>query len=284
MKKYLNISGKLLDTSKPMVMGILNLTPDSFYNPGKFSDADYALASAEKMISEGAHIIDIGGQSTRPGAEMISAEEEWERIKNPLKLLHERFPDTIFSIDTFYAGVAEKAVAAGAAIINDVSGGSMDSKMFETVARLKVPYILMHMKGTPQTMQQDPVYENVVKEVMDFFVERIQKLTALGVADIIIDPGFGFGKSLEHNYELLSRLSVFKMLERPVLVGISRKSMVNKVIGTKADNALNGTTVLHTVALQKGANILRVHDVKEAVEVLKLTDKISNSEFRISKE
>jgi len=275
MRKYLNTNGKLLDCSQPLIMGILNLTPDSFYDGGKLSDANAAIDLAGQMISHGASIIDVGAQSTRPGAELISADEEWERLKTPLALLHERFPDTVISVDTFYFEVAEKAVAAGAGIINDVSGGSMDKKMFETVARLKVPYILMHMKGTPQTMQQDPVYENVVKEVMDFFVERIQKLTALGVVDLIIDPGFGFGKTMEHNYELLSSLSVFKILERPILVGISRKSMVNKVTGTKPAEALNGTTVLHTIALQHGANILRVHDVREAIEAVKITAEIN---------
>jgi dihydropteroate synthase len=275
MRKYLNTNGKLLDCSQPLIMGILNITPDSFYSGGKLSDANAAADLAGQMIGHGASIIDVGGQSTRPGAALISAEEEWERLEAPLALLHDRFPDTVISIDTFYSEVAKRAVDAGAGIINDVSGGSMDNKMFETVAKLKVPYILMHMKGTPQTMQQNPAYENVVKEVMDFFVGKIQKLTSLGVADIIIDPGFGFGKSLEHNYELLSRLSFFKILERPILVGISRKSMVNKVIGTKPENALNGTTVLHTVALQNGANILRVHDVREAMEAVNITVKIN---------
>jgi dihydropteroate synthase len=276
MKKYLNVKGKLLDISKPLVMGILNVTPDSFYDGGKATDSEPAVHHAEKMINEGAAIIDVGGQSTRPGATIISAEEEWNRIKNTLTILCGKFPDTIFSIDTFYSDVAEKAVAVGAGIINDVSGGNMDEKMFDTVARLKVPYILMHMKGSPQTMQQDPAYENVVKEIMDFFVERIQKLSALGVSDIIIDPGFGFGKSLDHNFELLSHLPAFKIIGRPILVGFSRKSMVNKVIGTKPEDALNGTTVLNTIALQNGASILRVHDVKEAVEVLKLTSRIAN--------
>ncbi len=275
MNKYLNIGGKLVDCSQSMVMGILNLTPDSFYDGGKVSDANAAIEFASQMISDGASIIDLGGQSTRPGAVLVSADEEWERIKGPLERIRERFPETILSVDTFYSGVAEKAVAAGAGMINDISAGSMDEKMFDTIARLKVPYILMHMKGTPQTMQQDPQYSNVVKEVMDFFVERIQKLTSLGVADIIVDPGFGFGKSLDHNYELLAALSVFKILERPILAGISRKSMVNKVIGTKPENALNGSSVLHAIALQNGANILRVHDVKEAVEVLKIVAKIN---------
>lgn len=276
MKKYINIGGKLVDFSQPMVMGVINLTPDSFYDGGKLTDANVAAEYAGKLVNEGASILDIGGQSTRPGAELISAKEEWERIKDPLAMIHERFPNAIISVDTFYAEVAEKAVGAGAAVINDVSGGNMDAQMFDTIGRLKVPYILMHMKGTPQTMQQDPHYENVVKEIMDFFVERIQKLTALGIADIIVDPGFGFGKTTEHNYELLSNLSVFKMLDRPILVGISRKSMVNTIIGTKPEDALNGTTVLHTVSLQNGATILRVHDVKEAVEVVKLTARISS--------
>jgi len=280
MKKYLNVSGKLLDTSQPLVMGILNITPDSFYDGGKLTGENAVAERAAQMIGQGAAIIDVGGQSTRPGAELISAGEEWERIKDTLSILHERFPDAVLSIDTFYSEVAEKAVAAGASIINDISGGGMDKKMFETVARLKVPYVLTHMKGTPQTMQQEAKYENVVTEVMDFFVEKIQKLITLGVPDIIIDPGFGFSKTLEHNYELLSRLSVFKIFERPILAGISRKSMVNKVVGTKPEGALNGTTVLNTIALQNGASILRVHDIKEAVEAAKLTAAISNFESR----
>jgi len=275
MKKYLNVRGNLLDISQPMVMGILNITPDSFYDGGKLTGDNAIAERAGQMLDLGASIIDVGGQSTRPGAELISAGEEWERIKEPLSILHEKFPAAVISIDTFYSEVAEKAIAAGAGIINDISGGSMDKQMFETVARMKAPYILTHMKGTPQTMKQEANYENVVTEVMDYFAEKIQKLTSLGVPDIIIDPGFGFGKTLEHNYELLSRLNLFKIFERPILAGISRKSMVNKVVGTKPEAALNGTTVLNTIALQNGASILRVHDVKEAVEVLKITTELS---------
>ncbi len=279
MKKYLTVRGKLLDCSTPMVMGILNLTPDSFYDGGSFEDENDILHHVHKMINDGATIIDIGAQSTRPNAELISADQEWKRLFRPLAMLRRNFPDTVFSVDTFYAEVADFAVAEGADMINDISGGSIDEKMFAMISKLKVPYVLMHIQGAPQTMQQNPQYDNVVKEVMDYFIERIQKLIALGVPDIIIDPGFGFGKTVEHNFELLSNLDLFKIFERPVLAGLSRKSMINKILGIKAEDALNGTTVLNTLALLKGASILRVHDVKEAVETIKLVNHVRMDSF-----
>jgi len=256
------------------VMGILNLTPDSFFDGGKLKTGDDILEKVNQMINDGASMVDLGAQSTRPGASTINAEIEWSRLAGPLVLLRKNFPETIFSVDTFYAEVAEKATGEGADFINDVSGGTIDGKMFETIARLGVPYVLMHMQGNPQTMQQNPHYKDVVKEVINYFTEQILKLVELGIPDIIIDPGFGFGKTVEHNFELLSHLELFKIFDRPLLTGFSRKSMINKVIGTKAENALNGTTVLNTIALQKGANILRVHDVKEAVEAIKLTSQL----------
>jgi dihydropteroate synthase len=259
-----------LDLSTPVVMGILNITPDSFYDGGKHSGDKDILTHAEFMLKEGAAIIDIGPQSTRPKSTLISADEEWKRLSSILKALRKEFPKAVFSVDTFYSSVAEKAIAEGADIINDVSGGTMDEKMFETVARLNVPYVLMHIQGTPQTMQANPHYENVVKEVMDFFVEGIQKLTAMGMNDIIIDVGFGFGKTQKHNYQLMNALDLFKWFEKPVLVGVSRKSIVSKVLEIKTEEALNGTTVLNTIALLKGASILRVHDVKEAMEAIRL--------------
>lgn len=258
-----------------MVMGIMNVTPDSFFDGGTLSGEKEVVEKAAKMLADGAAILDVGAQSTRPGAGLITAEEEWSRLDSNLKALRKSFPQAIISIDTFYADVAEKAIGEGADMINDISGGSMDEKMFTTIARLQVPYVLMHIKGTPRTMQQEPVYEHVVKEVLDFFTLRIHQLVSLGAADIIIDPGFGFGKTLEHNFEILSHLELFSMFDRPILAGISRKSMVTKVTGTKSAEALNGTSVLHTIALQKGATILRVHDVKEAMEAIKLTAMVS---------
>ncbi len=269
-KKFINCNGKLLDFSTPKVMGILNLTPDSFYDGAKYQDEKAVINHVRQMIDEGASIIDVGAQSTRPKAALISSAEEWKRLESHLKIIRKEFPSTLISIDTFYADVAEKAVDCGADMINDISGGTMDEKMFTTIARLKVPYLLMYIQGTPQTMQENPQYENVVKEELNYFAERIQQLVLLGVHDIIIDPGFGFGKTLEHNYELLKNLDLFRVLERPIMVGLSRKSMVNKVLNIKAEDALNGTTVLNTIALTKGADILRVHDVKEAVEAVKL--------------
>jgi dihydropteroate synthase len=270
MKKLLSCRGRLLDLSTPAVMGILNITPDSFYDGGQHAGEKEILSHAEHMLAEGAAIIDIGAQSTRPRAPLITADEEWSRLSPVLKSLRKEFPEAVFSIDTFYSSIAAKSIAEDADMINDVSGGTMDAQMFETVAALQVPYVLMHIQGTPQTMQTNPHYENVVKEVMDYFVERTQKLASLGLNDVILDVGFGFGKTQEHNYTLLHHLDLFKWFEKPILVGISRKSMVSKVLDIKTEESLNGTTVLNTIALLKGASILRVHDVKEAVEAIRL--------------
>jgi dihydropteroate synthase len=266
----LNCKGRLLVIDKPLVMGIINATPDSFYGGSRFDGVDEIVARAEKMLNEGADIIDIGGQSTRPGSELIAADEETGRVVPAIKAIADKFPKAFISIDTFYSKVALTAVNAGAAIVNDISAGSMDSKMIETVAELKVPYTLMHMKGTPQTMQQNAVYDNVTREVLDFFIAKTNELKNAGIVDIIIDPGFGFAKTIDQNFELLKNLSIFKMLDRPILVGISRKSTIYKTLGINADDALNGTTVLNTVGLMNGASILRVHDVKEAKEAVTL--------------
>ena len=251
-------------------MGILNLTPDSFFDGGKFIQEKTMVKQVKKMLAEGATFIDVGAVSSRPGAKAVSERTEMQRLIPALKILVKEFPVAHFSVDTFRASVAEKAVEAGAAMINDISGGSFDKKMFSTVGRLRAPYILMHMQGTPQTMQQNPKYKNVTKELIYFFLKRIKKLRKAGVLDIIIDPGFGFGKTVEHNYELLHNLSLFKMLDSPILAGLSRKSMINKALKTNPANALNGTSVLNTMALMNGANILRVHDVKESLEVVTL--------------
>jgi len=266
----LNCKGRLLVIDKPLVMGIINATPDSFYSGSRFNGVDGIVAQAEKMLTDGADIIDIGGQSTRPGSELISAEEEIKRIIPAIKAIAEKFPASFVSIDTFYSKVALAAVDAGACIVNDISAGSMDNKMIETIAALKVPYILMHMKGTPQTMQQNAAYENVTSEVLDFFIFQTNELKKAGIPDVIIDPGFGFAKTIEHNFELLKNLSVFKMPDKPILIGVSRKSTIYKTLGVNADDALNGTTVLNTIGLMNGASILRVHDVKEAKEAVTL--------------
>lgn len=268
----LNCKGTLVDLSTPKVMGILNLTPDSFYDGGKFRTGKSVLLQVEKMLNEGADFIDVGGMSTRPGAKMVSEKEELKRTIPFIKKISKNFPSAIISIDTFRAKVAREAVENGASIVNDISGGSFDKKMFSTVAALKVPYILMHIQGKPATMQQNPQYKNVVNEVMDYFVQKINKCKSAGIKDIIIDVSFGFGKTLEHNYQLLNRLDYFKILNLPILVGISRKSMVCKLLKINPAQALNGTTVLHTFALQKGVNILRVHDVKEAKEAIAICD------------
>ena len=256
-------------------MGIINVTPDSFFDGGNYNNIDSALKQAAKHLEEGGDFLDIGGFSSRPGADDVTVEEELQRVIRPIEAIKKAFPNAIVSIDTFRAKVAAEAVAAGADIINDISAGEDDPDMFETVARLQVPYIIMHKKGSPKTMQQNPAYGNVVVEVAKYLSERVGKLNELGVNDIIIDPGFGFGKTVEHNYELLKELGHFKMFDIPLLVGFSRKSMINKILGTKPENALNGTTVLNTLALQKGAHILRVHDVKEAVEAVKLVGMMS---------
>ncbi|MEP7170067.1 MAG: dihydropteroate synthase [Bacteroidota bacterium] len=272
----MNCRGKLLDLSSPGVMGILNITPDSFFDGGKFTEEKQIKRQVKKMLDEGADIIDVGAVSTRPGAQAVSEKAELQRLIPVLKILIKKFPDTIFSVDTYRSDVARKAVEEGVAIINDISGGGFDKKMFATAGKLKVPYILMHIQGTPGTMQQNPVYKDVVKELLIFFQRKIVQVKDCGVHDIIIDPGFGFGKTVDHNFELLQKLSLFKMLDYPLMAGISRKSMINKVLKTTPEKALNGTTVLNTIALMNGANILRVHDVKAAKEAVELFKKVNS--------
>ncbi|MEL7120793.1 MAG: dihydropteroate synthase [Bacteroidota bacterium] len=269
-KQTINCKGKLLTLDQPRVMGILNVTPDSFFDGGQYDQIDGALYQAEKMIKEGADILDIGGMSSRPGAAIISVEEELKRVIPVIEAINKAFPERIISLDTVRAKVATEGIQAGAHLINDISAGAIDADMYTTVAALKVPYILMHMQGTPKTMQQNPDYEDVVQEVLDFFIQEVGKLRELEVTDIVVDPGFGFGKKLEHNYQLLKYMHTFLILDLPILTGLSRKSMINKVLGTAPKNALNGTTALHMVALQQGSKLLRVHDVKEAVQVIKL--------------
>lgn len=267
-----SLDGKpvLLDFSTPQVMGILNVTPDSFYDGGKFLVPEAALQQTEKMLSEGASIIDIGAVSTRPGAVAPSPEEEWSRLEPVLSLLRDRFPQAVVSVDTWRAAIAEKAAAAGAGIINDISGGTMDPALFPVIAKLGLPYILMHIQGTPETMQENPQYDDVIKEVNLFFEARIDLLRMLGVRQIMLDPGFGFGKTVEQNYALLNALEKFRQLGCPVLAGLSRKSMIMKLLGILKKDALNATTALNMAALMNGAHVLRVHDVKEAVEVVRL--------------
>ncbi|MCD4679941.1 MAG: dihydropteroate synthase [Bacteroidales bacterium] len=269
-QKTINCRGNILELGKPLVMGILNITPDSFFDGGKYINKKSWIDKTTQMLNEGAKIIDVGAVSTRPGADMLSEKEEISRLIPVLESLSESFPGIILSVDTFRARVAEEAVRNGASIINDISAGGIDKKMFETIAKLQVPYIMMHMQGKPENMQDAPKYNDVIKEVIKIFAKNIKHLRLLGVNDIIIDPGFGFGKNLEHNFELLAGLKEFKCFEVPLMVGLSRKSMINKILKTKPKNALIGTTVLNTIALMQGTNILRVHDVKEAVEVIKL--------------
>ncbi|MEZ5004410.1 MAG: dihydropteroate synthase [Chitinophagales bacterium] len=254
----------------PKVMGILNVTPDSFYDGGKFNQEETYLTQVEKMIGEGADFIDVGGMSSRPGADIISIEEELNRVITPIQKILKAFPDAIISIDTVHAEVARVAVDNGALMVNDISAGQLDDNMLTTVGRLNVPYIAMHIKGKPQSMQFNPTYENITLEILDYFIALLKKCKAAGIKDVIIDPGFGFGKTITHNFSLLHNLKDLDMLERPVLVGISRKSMIYKSLNISPDEALNGTTALHMVALQNGASILRVHDVKEAVECVQL--------------
>ena len=271
----INCNGKLIDLSTPKVMGILNCTPDSFYDGGKYKSESQFLSQVEKMLSDGATFVDIGAYSSKPNAEFVSEEEELNRLLPVIELVLKSFPNTVISVDTFRSKIANKAIENGAAIVNDISAGNLDEKMLETVAKLQVPYIMMHMKGTPQTMQTLAQYDNICKEMLFYFSERVGKARSLGINDIIIDPGFGFAKSLEQNYEVMQKLELFQMLELPLLVGISRKSMIYKTLETTAENSLNGTTFLNAISLQKGANILRVHDVKEAVESVKLFNKLN---------
>jgi dihydropteroate synthase len=272
----LNCNGRLLAIDKPLVMGIINATPDSFYGGSRFSGTDKILVQAEKMISEGADILDLGGQSTRPGSEQVAENAELDRIIESIELIHQKFPQIPISVDTYYSMVAKKCVEAGAGIVNDISSGTMDKEMLRTVAALKVPYVLMHMKGTPQTMQQLATYENVTREILDFFILKKTEFKNAGITDVIIDPGFGFAKTVSHNFQLLKDLILFKMLDAPLLAGLSRKASVYKTLGTSPEEALNGTTVLNTIALMNGANILRVHDVREAKEAVKLWQAVND--------
>jgi dihydropteroate synthase len=266
----LNCKGRLLNMDTPIVMGIININNESFYSGSRHTETTAILRTAAQMLKEGATILDIGGQSTRPGSTTYSVDEELQRVLPAIEVLHKEFPQAILSIDTFYAKVAREAAAAGASIINDISAGSMDSELIDTVAALQLPYVLMHMQGTPQNMQQNPQYENVVREVLDFFIEKLALLRSKGIKDIIIDPGFGFGKTTLHNFCLLKYLSTFEMLQCPLLLGVSRKGMIYHTLGITPEEALNGTTVINTIGLLNGAQILRVHDVKAAVEAIKL--------------
>lgn len=272
----LNCNGKLIDLSTPKVMGILNCTPDSFYDGGKFKSDSAFLNQVEKMLFDGATFIDVGAYSSKPNAAFVSEEEELNRLLPVIDLILKTFPQTLLSVDTFRSQIAKKAIENGAALINDISAGKLDDLMLETVAQLQVPFIMMHMKGTPQTMQSLTQYENLVKEIMFYFSERIAVARSLGINDLIVDLGFGFAKTVEQNFQLMQKLDLFQVLELPMLVGISRKSMIYKTLETTAENSLNGTTFLNAVALQKGASIVRVHDVKEAVECVKLYTKLQN--------
>lgn len=270
--------GELIDLSGPKVMGILNVTPDSFFDGGKYGDEKALLTRVEKMLGEGAAFIDVGGYSSRPGATDISEAEEKRRVLPVITLLLKHFPGILVSIDTFRSAVAKACIESGAAMINDISAGSLDENMMAVAARYQVPYIMMHMKGTPQNMPQQAQYEDVVKEVLFYFSQKTAQARKAGITDLIIDPGFGFAKTPEHSYTILKRLELFKMMGLPLLVGISRKSMIYKVLETRAEEALNGTTCLHTIALLKGANILRVHDVREAVECIRLMRQLHQPE------
>lgn len=271
LTKYININGQLMDLSHPQVMGILNVTPDSFYAQSRQQTEEGILSRVHQILEEGGNIIDIGAYSSRPNADHISTEEETKRLRHALSLIIHEYPQAVLSVDTFRADIARMCVEEyGVAIINDISAGNMDAQMFSTIARLGVPYILMHMQGTPQNMQQHPHYEHIVQEVLYYFSEKVQQLRDLGAKDLILDPGFGFGKTLEHNYELLNQLEEFQIFNLPLLVGVSRKSMIYKLLGGGPEDALNGTTAIHAISLQKGANILRVHDVKAATEVVRI--------------
>ena len=270
----INCKGKLIDLSTPKVMGILNMTPDSFFDGGKFKDEAEILNQVETMLNEGATFIDIGGYSSRPNADDVSEHEELNRVLPVVKLILKHFPETVISIDTFRSNIAKQSIEAGAALINDISAGKLDNNMFSTIGKLGVPYIMMHMKGNPKTMQQQTQYEDLTKEVIAYFAERIAAAHAAKINDIIIDPGFGFAKTTEQNFELLNKLELLQLIDKPLLAGISRKSMIYKTLNSTSEDALNGTTALHMVALQKGAKILRVHDVKEAMECVKLYNQL----------
>jgi len=271
----INCKGKLIDLASPKVMGILNITPDSFYDGGAHKNEVEVLNHVERMLSEGATFIDVGAYSSRPNADHISEIDELKRILPIVKLILKEFPETLLSIDTFRSEIAKQCIEAGACMINDISAGKLDEHMLQTIADLHVPYIMMHMRGTPQNMQQQTEYDNLLKDILFYFSERIAAAKAAGIIDIMVDPGFGFAKTLEQNFELLNKLELFKIIEKPLLIGISRKSMIYKTLETSAKEALNGTSVLNTIALQKGASILRVHDVKEATECITLVKSLS---------
>jgi len=274
--KQINCNGKLVDLSSAKIMGILNITPDSFFDGGKYNVPSHIISQVEKMLNEGATFIDVGAYSSRPGAKHISEEEELNRILPVIQLLAKEFSDIIISVDTFRSKIAEHCIDNGASLVNDISAGSMDSNMFITIAKLQVPYIIMHMQGTPKNMQSNPTYNDIVNEVLFYFSKKIVELRDLGVNDIITDVGFGFGKTLEHNYHLLKNLSLFKNLEVPILAGVSRKSMLFKPLNISPKEALNATTSANTIALLNGANILRVHDVKEAMQAIKVVELLNN--------
>ena len=271
----INCKGQLIDLSIPKVMGILNVTPNSFFDGGKYKNQEEIISQADKMLSEGATFIHIGAYSSKPSAEFVSEEEEIERIVPVIKLILKHFPDALLSIDTFRGEVAKAGLESGAAIINDISAGELDDKMFEVIAKYNVPYIMMHMRGNPQTMQTLTQYDDIVKEMLFYFSEKVKKARSLGINDLILDPGFGFAKTTDQNYEVLQKMELFNLLELPILAGVSRKSMIYKTLGNSAQEALNGTTVLNTITLTKGAKILRVHDVKEALECVTLFEKMN---------
>ena len=275
-KVTLNAGGKLIDLGSPKVMGIINLTPDSFFAGSRKQNVASVLEQAGKMLADGATFLDLGAYSSRPGAADVSAQEETDRLLPAVEAIMAKYPEAVLSIDTFRADVAEAAIKAGAHIINDISGGELDADMFATVAKLQVPYILMHMKGTPQNMVQQADYKDVFAEVFDYFVKKYHQLKELGVKDVILDPGFGFAKKAEHSYTLMKRLQEFNVLQLPLLVGVSRKRMIYNELGVTAEQALNGTTALNTIALTKGADILRVHDVKEAVEAVRVWELVNS--------
>ncbi len=284
MIKYrtLNCNSKLISLEKPAVMGIINVTPDSFYSGSRVHQETSVLERIEGMIADGAPIIDMGAMSSRPGAEILPATEEWSRLSTLIPGVRQHFPDLLISIDTVHSSTAEKALDLGVDMINDISGGTYDQSMMKVVGRYQVPFVIMHMKGMPQNMQVDPVYDHVVTEVFDYFVSRIAEAEQNGIVDLILDPGFGFGKTLEHNYELLRYLHAFEILRFPILVGVSRKGMIHRLLQVDSENALNGTTAVHMLALMNGARVLRVHDVKEAVECIKIWEKFNNPETDVS--
>ncbi|MFH6944903.1 dihydropteroate synthase [Flavobacterium sp. FlaQc-50] len=271
----MNCKGQLIDLSVPRVMGILNLTPNSFFDGGKYNNEDEIITRATNILTEGADFIDLGGYSSKPNAEFVSEQEEIDRVVPAIELILKHFPDALLSVDTFRAGVAKASIENGAAIINDIAAGELDDKMFDVIAKYNVPYIMMHMRGNPQTMQSMTQYDDILKEMLFYFSEKVQKARSLGINDLILDPGFGFAKTTDQNFEVMQKMELFNLLELPVLAGISRKSMIYKTLHITAEEALNGTTILNTIALSKGAKILRVHDVKEAVECVTLFTKMS---------